>query len=201
MKNLSFKFNFILPFLFLILPDFSFGQIHQDCISALAIGSEFTFQLDIDSIELTPNQDEVNVESCFHGEFIIERGLWYKLEVLNEGVLIFDIIPIENMDIDFILFASPDGSCDDLELIRCMTSGETIGLPYAANEPCIGPTGLAYGSEDITEEPGCNDESDNYLAPVEVEKGDILYLLDNDFVSGKNSNYLIRTGGTCELKN
>lgn len=195
--------NSIIPFqffFFLSLTINCWSQIPSDCISAISIKQGITLEIDTDSLAFPENHDNIQFDDGPLTQDFNDYSLWFRIEVEEAGDLIFDIIPIMKRDIDFLLFKSIDGSCENMELSRVMISGETIGNSWGYNEPCIGPTGLAYGSEDIMEEAGCQDGSDNYLAPLQVEAGDVFYLAVLDFSYRKHINFLIRPGGTCVIR-
>jgi hypothetical protein len=183
-----------------LLPLISVSQIHSDCISALPLEKGVTIEMDMDTLIVGEDKDQIIHSECYSTDFDKQYGLWYQFTILREGDLVFDIIPVKQVDIDFVLYRSVEGSCGNLEMVRCMTSGESIGAPWSSNKPCIGPTGLRYSSEDFIEHPGCNEGSDNYLAPMMVEESSVFYLKVIDYShQNKNINYLIRPGGTAEF--
>ena len=118
------------------------------------------------------------------------NSIWTKLEIKETGTLELNIVPDRNQDdIDFILYRSPPGSCDELEPIRVMTSGPIIGREH--ENLCVGQTGLRRLSTDNIETPGCYDFHDNYLRPVRLENGYTYYLFINNFNSTQGLTVLL----------
>jgi len=95
---------------------------------------------------------------------------WLRYEFASTGEFLFTIYPISmNTDIDFLVFTSED-DCSSLTNVRCMYSGS-----HSVNR-CMGTTGLAKDADDIYEYAGCDFFDDNYLAPLHVDKGDVVYV-------------------------
>ena len=117
---------------------------------------------------------------------------WLRYEFASSGEFLFTIYPIGmNTDLDFMVFNSA-GDCNSLSNVRCMFSGSY------GEDRCMGTTGLSKNSFDIIEYAGCNYDDDNYLAPINVSKGTVLYIAiinaDND-----GSDYHIVSRGTATV--
>ncbi|MEM8908665.1 MAG: T9SS type A sorting domain-containing protein [Bacteroidota bacterium] len=103
------------------------------------------------------------------------NAIWLKYHFQSDGDFLFTITPTELMnDIDFVAFKSSTQSCDQLTSIRCMFSGEAIG--GFIDTICLGDTGLYNTSIDTCETAGCDAESDNFLAPINIQSNDVIYL-------------------------
>lgn len=151
----------------------------SDCGTAVVLCDKSPFIVE----NLTSVGEETNevAGTCIAEEF---ASVWYKWTCRDPGDLIFTLTPTNSADdLDFALYKLPGGinDCVNKELIRCMASGETIGQSASYNEPCTGSTGLAYSSSDATEDPGCNDGSDNFLAPINMQAGESYVLIVNNF--------------------
>lgn len=130
-----------------------------------------------------------------HGE---SASVWYKWTCKDPGTLTFDLRPTSSSDdLDFAVFYLPGGlaDCENKELVRCMASGETIGESQSYNAPCTGLTGLDLSSTDVTETAGCDGDSDNYLAALNMQAGESYVLIVNNF-SLSGSGFEISFGGT-----
>ena len=100
---------------------------------------------------------------CLGNEF---SSSWYKWTCEESGSLTFTLNPLVSTDdLDFAVFEMPNGidDCSNLELLRCMASGENVGAPLSDWIACIGATGLSAGSDDIVETPGCSNNDDNFF--------------------------------------
>jgi len=172
-KNKTMRNKFLNTILFNLLTLFCFAQEFKDCETALALCGESPFQ-----IEMTAgvgNSDQDISGSCIPLEF---NSIWVYFEVIESGSLVFNISPSTDQDIDFILFESNDGDCNNKELIRCMASGETLGED---STPCMGDTGLAFGETDYVETAGCSTGDNNFLRPLDCVVGNGYYLYLTDF--------------------
>jgi gliding motility-associated-like protein len=165
----------------------------SDCDKAVVLCDKSPFIVE----NLTSVGDDPNevAGSCIQEEF---ASVWYKWTCQDPGTLTFVLRPTSSSDdLDFALYRLPNGlnDCDNKELIRCMASGETIGESQSYNAPCTGATGLSLSSDDVREDPGCNDGSDNFLAAVNMQAGESFALIVNNF-SQSGSGFEMTFGGT-----
>lgn len=173
------------------------AQNPSDCISAIEVCDDSDLAISFQNPNGFVNESIVNF--CGDDDSIIPietNVVWVKYSFSEGGDFVFDIIPDTNsIDIDFLVFRPKMNNCDSLEGIRCMYSGENV----ATNDDslCLGSTGLSFNSTDFSEYPGCAVEDDNYLAPLEIEAGDVIYLLISVF-SGAH-DYTIKHGGSAEI--
>ncbi len=162
-----------------------FSQSNFDCLTAIEVSSFDSYLIKIDKNANGTESENTN-ESC---EIPIQLGggpdwetqtYWYKYPMPSDGCFSFVLSSTsDNYDIDFAVYKSESGSCDLLLLQRCMLSGESVG--QSNNEPCIGPTGLMFGETDIAEEAGCSEGDNNFLAPLNVESGEVYYVAVKNF--------------------
>jgi gliding motility-associated-like protein len=139
-------------------------------------------------------QNEVD-GTCIVQEF---ASVWYKWTCKDPGSLTFTLTPTNDSDdLDFAVYKMPGGidDCANKEVVRCMASGETIGQSQSYNAPCTGATGLSLSSEDVTENPGCDDGSDNFIAALDMIAGESYVLIVNNF-SQSGSGFAIEFGGS-----
>lgn len=125
-------------------------------------------------------------------------SVWYKWTCDEPGTLTFKLKPVNpSDDLDFALFFLPNGVDDcDLKIpVRCMASGESGGRPLSQWIQCTGATGLHANSSDYQEMEGCDWTDDNFLAPLQMEKGKSFALLINNFHNTGNG-FSIEFGGT-----
>jgi len=178
--------------LMLLIGFTSYGQEHKDCEDALVLCGESPFTIDV--TEGIGMEDAGVSESCVVQKY---TSTWIELKTVTSGDIIFEIIPAvdDDTDIDFIVFKLSSGDCDTKTIIRCMGSGEITGQN---SESCLGPTGLAYGETDVEEGQGCNDGSNNFLAPIIAEEGDHYVLLVNNFFQTQPT-FDLEVGGTAQL--
>ena len=166
----------------------------SDCpvSSVLCDGSPFTVQ---QVSGAGANPDEA-VNSCLGGlgSNSESNSTWYTWTCDVSGTLEFTLTPTNpGDDLDFVVYELPNGigNCADKEVLRCMASG-SFTLP----SPCMGPTGLAAGSTDFSEQSGCvGAGDDNFLAPLDMVSGTSYALLINNFTSTGNG-FNIDFGGS-----
>lgn len=170
-----------------------------DCASSVILcdNSEFV----IPSLVGTGREIEDLSMTCIQEEF---ASSWYTWTCKESGSLFFTLTPTNpnnpEEDLDFAVFLLPDGleNCETKELIRCVASGESIGNTPAQNAPCFGPTGLRPSSNDVNEDPGCENGSDNFAAAIDMVVGQSYALVINNF-SRSGFGFGIDFGGTGEF--
>ncbi len=165
-----------------------------DCDRAVVLCDKSTFF--IENLEgIGTDRNEVG-GSCIGEEF---ASVWYRWVVDQSGSLTFTLEPNNiDDDLDFAIYRLPSGSndpCREKELVRCMSSGETLGASASANRPCQGRTGLRNGSNDIVETPGCSSGDDNFLAPLDMISGEEYVLIVNNY-SQSGFGFSVDFGGT-----
>jgi len=117
-------------------------------------------------------------------QFVFEKehhSAWYKLLILTNGTLIFDIIPNQlNDDYDFVMFkAGKNNFCDSLRNNKIKPLRSCISRDKEEVKSRTGlsnMTGAIYVKEGIGEQ---------YAAAISVSKGETYYLvLDNVYENG-----------------
>lgn len=117
------------------------------------------------------------------------NSTWFKWTCDTAGIFTFIITPLnESDDLDFALYELiGDLNTCSRKLLRCEAAA------------CFGPTGLKVGANDINEEPGCENGQDNWLAPVNLEKGKSYMLGINNFSSTGNG-FRMEFGGDATFE-
>lgn len=159
------------------------------------------------------NLDEIESTNCMYNNQNpqnSERGSsWYKWTCEDPGTLTFILTPndyINNnqvtVDLDFAVYELPNGinNCENKIKLRCMASGantDALGnqLPLDQWFFCNGKTGLSELENDINEEPGCRNNSSNFLAPINMESGKSYVLIVNNY-HNNGIGFSIEFGGT-----
>lgn len=184
--------------LFLFLSFSIIAQDFKDCNQAFPICSlgdyHFEEMLGYGNIQ-TLDEDF----SCFNDLFKETNSTWLKFKSSKPGTITFTLSPMKaEDDLDFVLFKMDD-DCQSKRPVRCMGSGETVGIRYkSSNAPCIGNTGLSMSSVDEFESTGCKFKDDNFLKYLQVEEGEEYVLMINNFKSGEGFSMTIE--GSAELK-
>ena len=171
-----------------------FSQSYKDCQDALEICGESPFVLEF---EEGVGLNEFETENyCVTNEY---SSLWITWTIEKEGLMTFVLSPLdENQDIDFVVFKLVGENCDNKEMIRCMASGAVFSLPPSAYESCLGETGLAFGEFDVEETSGCAVGDNNFLAPLDTEKGDVFVMAVMNF-SNDGQPINLSFGGEAEI--
>lgn len=156
---------------------------------------------ELDTIHLTSHvltteiNDIVNEVCGVEGMAIstmYEGANWLRYEFATQGDFLFTLYPNSmNTDLDFYVFSSK-GDCNSLTNIRCMLSGSD------QEGRCMGTTGLSDQSMDTYEYAGCDYFDDNYVAPIDVSPGDVLYVAIYNF-SKDDTKYRIVHRGSAQL--
>lgn len=182
------------------------AQAHADCITAQELCDKKKLSINATGGE-GANRAEADFIACFmtsenKGQ-AEENSTWLKFEIAESGILTFTIAPHKtDDDIDFVLYRSLDGSCNNMKIVRCNAAGDPSD--WASHSRCLGLTGLRDGEMDSSEDAGCNDVEDNaWLAPLSVLKGEKYVLLVSN-VTSRGPGFDIDLGGTallpCEKK-
>jgi gliding motility-associated-like protein len=175
----------------------------SDCDKAVVLCNKDPFSVEsLNSQGDNPN--EAN-GSCIGGEL---ASSWYVWECDESGTLTLELTPanlgIEEIvdDIDFVIFELPGGvtDCNNRIELRCMGSGANTFnngqiQPVETWAICNRATGLAEGETDVTETGGCNDNSNNYIAPLDMVQGTTYGILINNFTNN-GLGFSITFGGT-----
>ena len=178
----------------------------QDCDKAVVLCDKSPFFVE----RLTGTGDALINEvssTCIREE---SASVWYKWTCLESGSLTFALTPnnwvpgFESDDLDFVLYELLNGLDDCLpssrRVLRCMASGANTGpggvLPLSEWILCNGPTGLREGEVDTEEAPGCENGSNNWIAPAMLEEGKSYALVINNY-SASGLGFSIEFGGTA----
>lgn len=185
-------------YLFLLCFSYSaslFAQDYKDCDTAFPLCGTSPFHL---STPAGIGEEEGDMDNtCLNNEY---NSIWVKWTIQQGGLLTFELKPDSiYQDLDFYVFQfNTSNTCEDKELIRCMSSGENVGAPLEEWEVCIGATGLLVGETDTEEGAGCAEGNNNYLAPIEALSGDQYLLLINNFPL-EEAGFELSFGGTAIL--
>lgn len=174
-----------------------------DCRNAVVLCDKSSFV--VDRLEGNgQDRNEVDPTICISGEF---ASAWYKWTCDVAGRLTFTLTPNNNIpnqvtdDLDFALYELPNGldNCNTKRLLRCGGAGantDGFGNPQPLSQwvRCNGPTGLREGETDISEPGGCIGVNNNFVAPIDMEKGKSYALIINNF-SRSGLGFGIQFGG------
>lgn len=174
----------------------------SDCDKAVVLCNKDPFSVE----SLNSQGDDPNEAngSCIGGEL---ASSWYVWECDQPGTLTMELKPsnlgIEEIvdDLDFMIFELPGGvgDCDNRIELRCMGSGANVTNniidPVSTWAICNRATGMAVGETDFTETGGCQDNSNNYIAPLDMEAGKTYGMLINNFANN-GLGFSIEFGGT-----
>ncbi len=166
----------------LLLVETALAQDHATLGRALDVCTAQTLRLKLDSSRLSGPR----LHALCDGSDKVARAFfsptmtWLRYEFVTDGEFAFTVTAKGSReDIDFVVYRAPRGGQGPLEPVRCMFAGRNAGS--AKDGICLGPTGLAATSTDTLELPGCSLRSDNFLAPVQIAAGDVVYLAVNAY--------------------
>ncbi len=175
----------------------------SDCKNGVLLCDKSSFLIE-SLIGAGDDKNEIDPNSCIQEEF---ASSWYKWTCDKSGTLTFTLTPNNNElkvtdDLDFAVYELPNGidDCTGKKMIRCMASGangDGYGNPLPVEQwsACNGPTGLRVGEKDISEAPGCNNNSNNFIAPIDMVSGKSYVLVVNNY-SRSGLGFKIDFGGT-----
>jgi hypothetical protein len=191
----------LLFLLFYVVETSLFSQAHADCRNAIDVCDKNKMNINAASGEGF-NRTEADFIACFvssknNGQ-AEENSTWLKFEIAESGTLSFTLTPHKiGDDLDFVVYRSINGSCENMKIVRCNAAGDSAHLVYRSK--CLGKTGLRNGETDTSEDAGCADLDDNaWLAPLNVLKGEKYMLLVSN-VTSKGPGFDIDLGGTAML--
>jgi len=145
----------------------------SDCPDAVVLCDKSPFQ--VENLNQTGDIQNELIGSCVQPGQEGESGsVWYVWTCDEPGTLEFTVEPNnpnnDEEDLDFVVYEMPGGlrDCDNRISRRCMLSGESAGMN---SSPCYGATGLRAGETDTEEFAGCQGESNNFVAPLDMEAG------------------------------
>jgi len=169
----------------------------SDCPDAVVLCDKSPFQ--VENLDQTGNIQNEMIGSCvMPGQEGERASVWYVWTCDQPGTLTFTINPNnpnnDEEDIDFIVYELPGGlqDCSNRQSVRCMLSGESEGM---VSSPCYGPTGLREGETDTQEFAGCQDGSNNFIAPLDMQSGVSYGIIINNY-SRSGFGFSIEWGGT-----
>ena len=164
-----------------------------DCPTAVPICNNEPFVVEaVSGVGNDPN--ELADASCFMGIVGESASTWYTFTAATSGPMTFSLTPNNpGDDLDFVVYHLPNGSgdCTGKEVVRCMAAGG-----FDSSSPCMGPTGLEDGQIDLSNQPGCIDEQNNFLAPLDLVAGESYAIAVNNFTQS-GSGFSFSWGGTA----
>ena len=171
--------HLLFPFIFLFFWGSLGAQSHADCALALEICNKQPIIL---PLIYGPGNDSLELDNtvCSAGFPNFESSTaWVRWRVAQGGTFWFIIYPLNpDDDIDFFVYKLFNGDCAQKTSVRCMVAGD-----FSSSSPCMGPTGLLPGENDINGPPGCLPGTNNFLAPIDVVAGEEYALAINNFSS------------------
>ncbi|MDC9721849.1 MAG: hypothetical protein PSN34_03635, partial [Urechidicola sp.] len=175
-----------LTILFLVLSSvFTYSQSPNDIDGATAICGDIDFTY----TPTGPGVDDFLTNAnptCLPTDPVESQSIWLRLTFDTGGSLEFTLIPNNNTDdYDWALF--------DITTAPPNSTGTQLRCSSTMFLPPNGATGLGNGATDISEGPG---SGDGFLAPVNVNAGDVLLLFINNW-SSSTSGFDLSFGGTA----
>jgi len=164
----------------------------SDCITSAVLCDKTSFTIP-QVIGAGNDVNEINGASCLNNE---SNSTWFSWIAANNGTLTFDLEPLnETDDLDFVVYELPNGvsNCTGKSELRCMAAGD-----FTFPSPCLGTTGLREGNSDVSENAGCMEQQNSFLAPLVLEEGKAYALMVNNF-SGAGNGFDVSFGGDAEF--
>ena len=174
----------------------------SDCDKAITLCDKSPFT--VNALTSVGDDATEGLNSCIGGE---RASSWYQWECELSGTLTMELIPsnlgiVETVDdLDFIIYELPNGfgDCDNKVPVRCMGSGANVtnGVidPVSTWPLCNRATGMRDSETDVEETGGCQGNSNNYIAPLDMVAGRSYAMLINNF-STSGLGFSIEFGGT-----
>jgi gliding motility-associated-like protein len=159
----------------------------SDCVDGVILCDKAPFT--VQSISgAGSTTSEMNNSPCGLTE---TNSSWYIWTCDQAGTLEFTLTPTsQSDDLDFVVYELNNGNCNNKTALRCMAAGD-----FTFPSVCMGPTGLGNGATDVSEQPGCSQNQDSWLAPLNMVSGKTYALVVNNYTSSGNG-FNISFGGT-----
>ena len=163
-----------------LLLTFQLSAQNQDCVTALNLLTKDS--ITVEEINGSGAVDDAFDNDCLFGDAPFEsQSSWYTFTAFTAGNFFFTIKPINPTDdLDFYLLKATAQTCESAVSVRCNASS------------CVGEngyTGMSPDDEDLFEDVNCEADENRFTKDVELNKGDVYYLLVNNFTG--NAGYTI----------
>ncbi|MFN8259231.1 MAG: OmpA family protein [Bacteroidales bacterium] len=148
-------------------------QNANNCSDAIEVSTLSVFGPTTPPSEIKTKQATNNFEPTQH-------SVWYKFKSEKDGILLFDIIPMEPQDnYDFMLYKiNSSNYCNLIEKGKL----EPIASNFDRNNPALnGMTGLSF-----------NENTESYSKGIEVKKGEQFLLVLNNMYEGKGHTLVFK---------
>lgn len=178
------------------------AQSYGDCGAAYTVCNNKIPVLIPEIPDAGRNTKEIAASACSNTAFPETNVVWLVWEVEKSGRLGFTLVPLnESDDLDFILYrtAAKGSPCQHRSEVACTLAGPPRTEDYArTGSNCTGATGLRPQPGVTAKKIGCSDDSDKFLADIEVKAGEQYLLFVNNFLSEKG--FLLEFTGDCTFR-
>lgn len=180
------KYLFVLALSLLL--SFQLIAQNQDCVTSLNLLTKDS--ITVAEINGSGDVDDTFDNDCLFGDAPFEsQSSWYTFTAYTAGNFFFTIKPINPTDdLDFYLLKATAETCESAISVRCSATS------------CVGDnghTGMSPDDEDLFEDVNCEADENRFTKDVDLNKGDVYYLLINNFTG--NAGYTIVFCGTATL--
>jgi hypothetical protein len=178
------------------------AQSYGDCANAYIVCNN-KIPIQIPEIpDAGKNEKEIAGSNCSNIPFPETNVVWLVWEVEKPGRLGFTLVPLnESDDLDFVLYrtAVKGNHCRNRSEIACTLAGPPRAEDFArTGSNCTGATGLRQQPGSASKTIGCSDDSDKFLADIEVKAGEQYVLFVNNYLSEKG--FLLEFTGDCTFR-
>ncbi len=169
--------------LIIILATFSAVSLHGQELKNIKSATDCKNAIEISTLSKygpTNAPKELKIKSSNNPFHQSQYPVWYKFNIVKDGVLLFDIIPIDPSDnYDFLLYKmNGANSCQEIK----NGNNEAIRSNFARTDlALLGKTGLS-----ITGKPTC------YSKGIDVKKGEQYILVLNNMYKGKGHTLVFK---------
>lgn len=164
-------------------PQSKLDTVFSDCVNARVVKLSGTTKVGKTIAPQGPGSKNEIGTGKLKGKYFFEKEhhtAWYKLQIMRDGSLVFDLIPVKaSDDYDFMLFRAGNNFCDSLHNYRIEPTRSCISRD---REDVYGRTGLSLLAKNEFVKEGVGDA---YCKAVKVSKGETYYLVvDNVYDKG-----------------